>query len=147
MLARHIAKRADMKRPDAITVTRLVTETYAKHRKAHKSVLRLAYRLSLQYHVGIISDTIPEHTHVNRSLGVYKKFHPVILSCEVGLSKPYRAIFRLALRKAHVRPREAVFIDDLPENIAGACRVGMHGIIFKNIRQLKRDLKKLGVLW
>ena len=38
-------------------------------------------------------------------------------------------------------PDECVFIDDCLQNIKGANAVGIHGIHFKDINQVKVDLK------
>ena len=43
------------------------------------------------------------------------------------------------------KPEECVFIDDRVENIEGARKLGIHGIVFENKEQLKKDLEKLGV--
>ena len=42
--------------------------------------------------------------------------------------------------RLEVGVEECVFIDDLPENIAGADAAGMHGIVYGNIRQMKQEL-------
>lgn len=146
-LVRRIAKHFGVSAPENTVVEKFVTAFYAKQKKINVPLLRFTERLSRQCRIGIISDTIPEHVRVNRRRGIFRGFKPLILSCDVGLSKPHRAIFRLAARRAHVKPSEAVFVDDLPENVVGARKVGMHGILYKNTAQLKRDLKKLGVAW
>jgi len=43
----------------------------------------------------------------------------------------------------NVRPEEAVFIDDLEENVKGAEAVGVKAIVFKSVDQCKSDLNKL----
>jgi epoxide hydrolase-like predicted phosphatase len=50
----------------------------------------------------------------------------LIVSAEEGLCKPDLEIFHLAAERLGVRPEEAVFVDDMPENVAGARQVGMH---------------------
>jgi epoxide hydrolase-like predicted phosphatase len=56
----------------------------------------------------------------------------VIYSHEVGITKPDPAIFRLACRRLAVAPSEAVFVDDLPENVAAATRLGMYAVLHKD---------------
>jgi putative hydrolase of the HAD superfamily len=146
-LARAAGECFKITMPSAPAIKLIFSRAYAKHKKIRRSVIRMAEKLERSYAVGIISDTISDHVRINRRRGIFRSFKPVILSCEVGMCKPYAAIFRYALKKAGVKPGQSVFIDDLRENIAGARKVGMHGILFRNIAQLKRDLKKLGVAW
>jgi epoxide hydrolase-like predicted phosphatase len=70
-------------------------------------------------------------------------FDALIISAEVGVMKPDAAIFQHALGQLGVKPKEAVFIDDISENIAGCEAVGMYGIHFKSLEQAQKDLQKL----
>jgi putative hydrolase of the HAD superfamily len=74
--------------------------------------------------------------------GVFDLF---LTSSYVGVKKPHREIFQLALDIAHKAPDEAVFIDDRPLNLDGAKEVGMHTIEFRDIEQLASGLSELGV--
>lgn len=70
-------------------------------------------------------------------------FHGMIISAEVGAMKPEPRIFQIALERFEVRPNEAVFIDDVLENIEGCERVGMQGIHFKDAESTLQQLKEL----
>jgi putative hydrolase of the HAD superfamily len=70
-------------------------------------------------------------------------FDVLTISAEVGVMKPGAEIFQHALEQLEVKPKEAVFVDDFPENITGCEAVGMHGILFKSTEQTLKDLKKL----
>jgi putative hydrolase of the HAD superfamily len=56
-------------------------------------------------------------------------FDDVIDSSEVGIRKPDRRIYELALERLGVTAEEAVFVDDAPGNIAGAEVVGIAGVL------------------
>ena len=47
--------------------------------------------------------------------------------------------------KFGIDPFQAVFIDDLTENVEGAVRAGITGIVFRNHNQLVQELQRLGV--
>jgi FMN phosphatase YigB (HAD superfamily) len=47
-----------------------------------------------------------------------------------------------AIEKLGIKPQEALFIDNLEENIRAAEAAGLHGIVFQNIEQLGRDLRR-----
>lgn len=66
----------------------------------------------------------------------------VFLSCEMKMRKPDPDIFLKTLRTLKRRPEETIFIDDKKENIKAAEKLGIIGIIFKNVDQLKQELKK-----
>jgi FMN phosphatase YigB (HAD superfamily) len=54
----------------------------------------------------------------------------VVTSQEVGFNKPEPQIFRAALRKAKLRPVEALYVGDQPQiDVTGANRAGMVGIL------------------
>lgn len=52
----------------------------------------------------------------------------IVESCRVGLCKPDPRIYELCADRLGILPQEAVFLDDLPVNVAAAARVGMRGI-------------------
>lgn len=64
-----------------------------------------------------------------------------IFSYTVKTIKPEPEIFKILLDRYELMADECVFIDDCLQNIEGATRVGIHGIHFKNITQVKKDLK------
>lgn len=58
-------------------------------------------------------------------------FDMIIISEEVGFSKPDKLIFELALNKLNVQPEDALFVgDDLEKDIGGCQNVNMKGIWF-----------------
>jgi putative hydrolase of the HAD superfamily len=66
-------------------------------------------------------------------------------SCELGIAKPDPAIYTHAVKSLGVPPQEALFLDDREENIRGAESVGLHGILFRDVAQLNRDLLEQGL--
>ncbi|WP_194914262.1 HAD family hydrolase [Catenulispora rubra] len=51
-----------------------------------------------------------------------------VISGEVGVRKPSRAIYELACTRLGVEPSECVMIDDLEHNLQGAARLGIIGL-------------------
>jgi putative hydrolase of the HAD superfamily len=81
-----------------------------------------------------------------QKFGLRNVFDVALSSCYLGLRKPDAAIYKRALDILG-RPAERVlFIDDRPENVAGATGVGMNGIVFKGAEGLRSELVALGVL-
>lgn len=66
-------------------------------------------------------------------------------SCFVGLRKPERDIYRIALETTQLPADHCCFLDDRAINLEGAAQLGMHIIQVQSLEQLKNDLAKLGV--
>lgn len=77
--------------------------------------------------------------------GLRSIFSLFVSSCFVGLRKPEKDIYRLALEITQREPEECCFIDDRAINLEEARRLGMHTIEMDGAEQLRADLKKLGV--
>ena len=79
--------------------------------------------------VGIISNTNDIHAGwLRTNLHEFAQFDDVILSNEVGLLKPDEAIYQLSLANLNVVASQAIFVDDVEENITGVEAVGIKGI-------------------
>ncbi len=70
-------------------------------------------------------------------------FDEMIISAEVGLVKPDARIYQKMISNLGVEPAEAVFVDDFPENVAGARSQGLYAIHFNDPGQALRDLGHL----
>jgi putative hydrolase of the HAD superfamily len=77
-------------------------------------------------------------------LGAY--FQLAFSSCYLGLRKPEPAIYRRVLDILGRPPERILFIDDRPENVAGAESAGMKAVRFAGADALSRELASLGVL-
>jgi putative hydrolase of the HAD superfamily len=74
-----------------------------------------------------------------------KIFGLFISSCFVGLRKPERDIYRLALETMQIPAEQTCFIDDRALNLECAAQLGMHTIEMDSLKQLRADLENLGV--
>jgi putative hydrolase of the HAD superfamily len=74
--------------------------------------------------------------------GILNDFDAIIISCEVGSTKPKPEIYQITLQQLNVAPEEAVFIDDLEENVKGAQALGMQGIWFKDTRDTLQQIQQ-----
>lgn len=66
-----------------------------------------------------------------------------VFSAEVCLAKPDPAIYMKLIEMMSVLPEEAIFVDDLQENVAAANRLGIHGVQFRTSAQAKQDVQRL----
>ncbi len=72
-------------------------------------------------------------------------FDALVLSYEVRHSKPSAGFYHACARAASAAPAECVFIDDMPENVAGACQAGLQGVQFIDFPRLLTSLRAFGV--
>lgn len=77
--------------------------------------------------------------------GLRRIFRLFFSSCFVGLRKPERDIYRLALETTQIPAEECCFIDDRALNLECAAQLGMHTIEMHTREQLQADLEKIGV--
>jgi putative hydrolase of the HAD superfamily len=75
--------------------------------------------------------------------GIADTFDELIISAEVGVTKPDPGIYHLALERLGVEPEEAVFVDDFKENIDAARALSMHAVHFQSRPQALVELESL----
>ena len=63
-----------------------------------------------------------------------------VLSCEMGLTKPDRAIFEHCLKQLGTKPNETLFVDDVERNVEAARMLGLRAIRFQSVDQLREEL-------
>jgi putative hydrolase of the HAD superfamily len=78
--------------------------------------------------------------------GLRDVFVTFFSSCWVGILKPARRIYEVALAMSQAEPSSSVFIDDREQNLEPARALGMQTIRFTDAPQLRQDLAGLGVL-
>ena len=115
-------------------------------KKAYKEKDEIFILISLLkkkgYKIGLLSNT--EAPVMNFLIEKqYEHFDVFIYSCAIGLVKPDRKIYEKTLKLLQVSPEEAIFIDDKEENVEGAKKIGIQGVLFKNSTQIENLLKSL----
>lgn len=94
----------------------------------------------------LLSNTNEVHyEHLQSSYNVARHFQELILSFQVGCSKPDLRIYREVLTRSSLPAENCLFIDDLEHNIKAAQAVGMQAIKFTGIDDLKAGLASLGI--
>lgn len=77
--------------------------------------------------------------------GLRDIFRVFYSSCFLGLRKPERDIYRIALETAQFPADQCCFLDDRAINLEGAAQLGMHCVQVQSLEQMKAELAKLGV--
>ena len=92
----------------------------------------VAQKLQKDYHLALLSNDVSEWSaYLREKYDLNQYFEEIVISGDVGLRKPDRAIYELLLRRLQCRPENSVFIDDRQKNLIPAMRAGMRTIQFK----------------
>ncbi len=100
------------------------------------------------YPIGILSNTCEAHWQYitgGRFAVLNDFFRLHVLSFEERCSKPDKALYLKAAERAGVAPAEVFYVDDRPENVAGAIRAGFDAVVFEGARQLAAALRERGL--
>jgi putative hydrolase of the HAD superfamily len=91
------------------------------------------------------NESLELNEHRIRTFRLRDYFEVFLSSCYLGVRKPGREIYSLALQITQCDPGECAMIDDRALNLECARELGMQTIQFQNVEQLREDLARLGV--
>ncbi len=96
------------------------------------------------YNLYILSNL--SHFMKNRTkdrLPFLKYMDGCLFSCDVNVIKPDPKIYRILLDRYQLKPEETVFFDDREDNCEAARKEGIHGIVFRNLKEADAAFQKL----
>lgn len=106
--------------------------------------INIVNEIKSQVKVAIITNgTVHRQKAKIMSTNLHHYFETIIISDEVGVSKPDKRIFELALNMLNVQPEDTLFVgDDLERDIGGCQNANIKGIWFnpgriKNVTEIK----------
>lgn len=76
-------------------------------------------------------------------VGLTDLAHGVVNSSRVGVAKPDRRIYEIAVEHAGVPPDRCLFVDDRQENVDAAVAFGMTGVLHRTAADLRKALAGL----
>ncbi|HRY36934.1 MAG TPA: HAD family phosphatase [Candidatus Magasanikbacteria bacterium] len=110
-----------------------------------KEMLDLVKILKKRYVLAILSNSDLLNSVKYKEQGWYSYFKHLILSHEIGIIKPDKLIYKIALDKISAQANECIFIDDQEKVLIPAKKLGMKTILFQSVDQLKKELKQNGI--
>jgi epoxide hydrolase-like predicted phosphatase len=97
-----------------------------------------------RYKTALLSNAFSDLRQVVTSLLNFSDaFDEMIISSELHLMKPDPRIYQLALQRLGVAAQEAVFIDDILQNVEGARSQGINTIHFRQRSQALDELEQV----
>ena len=123
-----------------------VLDDWARMLKTRRKTVEVIKRLkkmgfSIYYLSNIPQDVIDEI----RQRDFWPLFDGGIASCEVKLTKPDPAIYKLLLERCQLIPSETIFVDDSKPNTTAAFDLGITGIHYKGSSSFIRALNTCGI--
>ena len=108
-----------------------------------KERIVLLKKLSQDYPIFLLSNTNAIHiSAIKEYLGesiyanFYSLFNKVYYSHEIGFRKPNKEAFQLILKENNLKANEVLFIDDSPQHIQGAKKLGIKTYHLKNREEI-----------
>src|ERR1700685_4599110 len=98
-----------------------------------------------QMHAALNNESLEINDYRIRTFRFRDCFSAFFSSCYLGVRKPDRGIYSLALKITQREPAECVLVDDRGLNLECAREMGMHTIQYKDVAQLRGELAELGV--
>ena len=97
------------------------------------------------YKTAVLSNMHPDMARYVRSrFDWVQRLDCPVLSCELRLIKPDRAIYDQCVERLGLRPQETLFVDDREVNVEGAREAGLVALRFESVRRLREDLERMG---
>ena len=95
------------------------------------------------YRVYILSNLSVESYEYIRQYDFFRLIDGGVFSYQERSCKPEETIYRALLDRYGLAPEETVFLDDNPDNIAAADRLGIHGVRFADLATAKEQTERL----
>ena len=74
-----------------------------------------------------------------------KYFDSKVISSLVKVIKPEKEIYQISLKSLKVKPEEALFFDDRPQNVEGGESVGIKSFLFTDNKKFTEDLRSCDI--
>ena len=107
----------------------------------NEDIVSFVRAVQKQFRTAILSNTSPSHWEKVLQISPLVRSIPHhFTSFGIGVMKPDPLAYRHVADTLRVQPHEILFIDDLQENVDGAIKVGLKGVVYKSIDSLPDDM-------
>jgi len=122
----------------------IFSESFRKAFELNSRIIEYIQSLPESIKIGLLSNYSNRlRPMIEEDLGIAHLFDDMVISSEVKLLKPDEKIYQTALSRLDVEAEETIFVDDRLENIEGAQKVGMHGVLFTETEQVINEINHL----
>lgn len=89
---------------------------------------------------GLSNWSMETFPHARKRFEVLQQIDNYVVSGDVKLIKPDPRIFKLLLDRFGLKAEDCTFVDDNPDNVEAAKKLGMQGVVFKGVESLDFDV-------
>jgi HAD superfamily hydrolase (TIGR01509 family) len=127
---------------DAAALARLLADSWDEYLGSpNQPLIDWFGALRPRVRTGIISNSfVGARAREEARYGFAARCDLLVYSHEVGLAKPGHAIYALACSRLEVSPAEALFLDDVAENVAAAAALGMRAVLYRDAQSAIAEL-------
>lgn len=94
------------------------------------------------YHFYLLSNCSLQFNQYYQTKSIFQHLEGLYISAAHQKIKPNLDIFEDFLKEYHLQANECFFVDDLKENVEGAKKIGMQGLVYHgNVQELKQLIK------
>ncbi len=98
-------------------------------------------------HLIAISNTCEIHyNYFRHHYSIFNYFDDFILSYKIGIRKPARGFYEIALNAANCLPNECFYVDDIEEYIEAAQTLGIDAKLYVDVPTLRTEIEARGVI-
>ena len=115
----------------------------------NEEVLVLATALASRHRVAVLTNNcrmVSDHIRYLNPAVAELFGNQIYASALIGAAKPAANAYLRCLDRLGVSASEALFVDDLESNVAGAISAGLHGHVFTGAGALFAELQRLNLL-
>ena len=128
---------------DILKISSIFSKIWAT---CEKSMIQIIKELKKNYLIfGLTNSCYENEERLVNDKKVLALFEKVYLSHREAKKKPDQEAYLNVLEENNLLAKECVFVDDKQQNIETAQILGMNSVLYKNPKQLKRELKKIGL--
>ena len=110
----------------------------------NEKLVNYILELKKTHKVYLLSNAISSYLRsILEKYDLYKCFDKTFISAEIHKIKPHADYFLHVTNELNLDPKDCIMIDDNPTNIAGAESVGINGIVFKDVDDLKTNIERI----
>ncbi len=114
--------------------------------KINPEMVALIEALKGRYQIALLSNAMnPFLRQILAKHQLERLFNVVVISAEVGLTKPHAPIYQRLIAELGVPAAECFFTDDNEANVAAAQSAGIEAVLFTSVERLKADLASRGI--
>lgn len=120
------------------TTSKQIQKDWLSLAKINDNVVSVIESLQKDYRIVLFSNAVSMFLRqILKENDLERLFDSIVISSEIGIAKPDPVFFRKALEIINASPDELFFIDDNPENVRVAEKLGIQSVVYKDLETLK----------